>query len=88
MYALDTRASKSVEVHIRTDNDRLALTLRSELPRSELRLFAAIGTLEIGEESYYPRTWWFAERYRDMVLRRLHALRITIVETTTRRSQT
>jgi hypothetical protein len=87
MYALDVRARKSVEVRVRTENDRLALTLRSELPRSDQRLFATIGTLEVGEEAYYPRTWWFAERYRNVILPRLHDLGITIVELTTRRPQ-
>ena len=85
MYALDLRAGKPVEVQIGAKNGSLSVTLRSELPRSEQRLFGALGVLEVPEEDYYPRTWRFPERYRHIVLSKLQDLRVKIVEVRTRR---
>jgi hypothetical protein len=85
MYALDGRAGKPIEVQTRTKNGSISVLLRSELPRSEQRLFGALGVLEVPKESYYPRTWWFAERYRGIVLSKLQALRVKIIEDRTRR---
>jgi hypothetical protein len=85
MYALDLRAGKPVDVQIGAKKGSLSVTLRSELPRSEQRLFGALGVLEVPEEDYYPRTWWFPECYRDIVQSKLQALRVKIVEGRTRR---
>jgi hypothetical protein len=85
MYALDARAGKPVEVLLGAKGGSMSVTLRSELPRSEQRLFGSLGNLEVPGDDYYPRTWWFADRYRGIVLSRLEALRVRLVGSGTRR---
>lgn len=80
MYALDARAGRPVEIRVGSKDESLSVTLHNELPRSEQRLFGALGSLEVPDEGYYPRTWWFAEYYRDLILSRLQTLRVRIVE--------
>jgi len=85
MYALDTAAGKPVEVRLGTKGGSLSVTLRSELPRSERRMFGSMGVLEVPESDYYPRTWWFEDRYREPVLSRLQSLRVRILDSSSRR---
>lgn len=85
MYALDARAGKPVEVRLGAKGNNISITLRSELPRSEQRLFGALGILEVPEGDYYPRTWWFEDRYSEIVLSQLQTLGVRIVEGGARR---
>ena len=79
MYAMDSLAANPVEVLVESVGDTLKLTLWSELPRPELRLFAALGSLEVPADRYYPRTWRIAGPARDVAIQRLHALGVRLV---------
>jgi hypothetical protein len=85
MYALDSRANKPVEIQFGVKGGRFFIVLRSELPRSEQRLFGALGTLVVPEGAYYPRTWWFAECYRTIITQALLALGVILIESKGRR---
>jgi hypothetical protein len=87
MYALDWRAKKPIEIKCEIRDSYLSITVRSELPGAEQRLFGAIGILGVPDEAYYPRTWTFPESYRKTVFDTLQALKITLVEDSLRRAQ-
>jgi hypothetical protein len=76
---MDSHVGNPVEVPFDSVGDTLKLTLWSELPRPELRLFAALGSLEVPVDRYYPRTWHIAGPARDVAIRRLHALGVRLV---------
>lgn len=80
MYALDLLAENPVEVSIESGVGEVRLTLWSELPRPELRLFGALGALKTPLEQYYPRRWCFAARHEENVRRRLRALGVRLSE--------
>jgi hypothetical protein len=77
-YGLDAIAGKSVTVDETELNGELVIVLKSELPKPELRLFAALGRLTVPEDGYYPRTWRFPIGYAPEVRSRLAALGIQI----------
>ena len=79
MYALDEAAKNPVEVAVAKTSHDLSLTLWSELPRAELRLFGALGSLEASPDKYYPRVWRFQRHYETTVLEQLTALSIKII---------
>lgn len=81
MYALDAESENPVEVGWIQDGGTLRVTLWSELPRSEQRLFAALGTLDEGAEGYYPRLWRFEREHAALVGQRLDALGVQLVST-------
>ncbi|MBS1984404.1 MAG: hypothetical protein JST16_09535 [Bdellovibrionales bacterium] len=62
-YGCDLMAERPVTVEEQEREDSVAFVLKSELPRAERRLFAALGTLTVPEERYYPRTWRFPKEY-------------------------
>jgi hypothetical protein len=76
MYALDAIAANPTSVHVRSGK-HLEVVLRSEVPRSEQRLFAALGQLT-EMDKYYPRTWTFRAEHAQNVLPRLALLRVSI----------
>jgi hypothetical protein len=79
MYALDARAGKAVSVRWEERGGETRVTLWSELPRSEQRLFAALGTLLPNpDDTYYPRVWVFSA-HRELVLERLRRLEVQLV---------
>lgn len=76
-YAVDAIARMPVTVSLKR-TDRFQVTLQSEVPRAEQRLFAALGELTFPDERYYPRTWTFPIEHADHVLQRLAALRVDL----------
>lgn len=77
MYALDGQAKNPVVAELHEAAGALEVTLRSELPGPEQRLFAALGALYVPEERPYERRWRF--RGDSMLVReRLTALGITL----------
>jgi len=78
LYGLDSLAEKAVTVEEDDRHGETALVLKSELPRPERRLLAALGKLTVAEDSYYPRTWRFPAQYASEVRSRLVALGIQI----------
>jgi len=76
-YAVDAIARMPVTVSLKR-SDRFQVTLQSEVPRAEQRLFAALGELSFPDERYYPRTWTFPIEHADQVLQRLAALRVDL----------
>lgn len=79
MYALDDRAGNPVSAKVMRQADSLMLTLWSEVPRAEQRLFAALGDLqERDDDRYYPRAWRFDLSHADFVEVRLRALGIAL----------
>jgi hypothetical protein len=78
-YAIDTRSGNPVHVKTATDREGLIVYLTSEVPRSEQRLFAALGRLEAPGERYYPRVWHFPKERHPLVVSRLHALGAKVV---------
>jgi hypothetical protein len=76
-YAVDAIAQMPVTVSLKR-SDRFQVTLQSEVPRDEQRLFAALGELTFPDERYYPRTWTFSIEHADHVLQRLAALRVDL----------
>lgn len=76
-YAVDAIAQMPVTVSLRR-SARFQVTLQSEVPRAEQRLFAALGELTFPDEKYYPRTWTFPIEHADRVLQRLAALRVEL----------
>ena len=84
MYGIDSESDRPVEVVVQRERGSLIVILSSEVPRSEQRLFGALGTLKESEVSY-PRTWQFAERYQSVVLERLRSLKVKLVDTRRRR---
>ena len=77
-YGLDLLADKPVAVEERDRGESVDFVLKSELPRPERRFFAALGTLTVSEEGYYPRTWHFPKQYGAEVRSRLSALGIRL----------
>lgn len=63
MYGLDALAKNPVTVEYETSSDEISVVLRSEIPRPEQRLFAALGQLSFPDEKYYPRIWRFPRQY-------------------------
>jgi hypothetical protein len=78
MYGLDLLAGKAVSVEEDKRHEKIAIVLKSELPKPERRFFAALGALTFAEDSYYPRTWTFPIEYAAEVRSRLVALGIRI----------
>lgn len=78
-YGLDARAARPIRVTEETNRDQISFVLKSELPRSERRFFAALGRLSVPEGAHYPKTWTFAVRYADDVRTRLANLGISLV---------
>lgn len=78
MYGLDLLAGKAVTVEETRRGDGIGIVLKSELPKPERRLFAALGMLTFRDENYYPRTWHFPGRYAAEVRSRLDALGIQV----------
>lgn len=76
MYGLDVLAGKAVGVEEDIRHEQFSIILRSELPKPERRFFAALGSLTVAEDSYYPRTWQFPSRYAAEIRSRLVALGI------------
>lgn len=76
-YAVDAMARMPVTVAIKTSST-FQVTLRSEIPRVEQRLFAALGELSFPDDRYYPRTWTFPLEHADHVSQRLTALRVEL----------
>jgi len=80
MYALDHRAKNPVRAGWVADTSEATLTLGSEVPWSEQRLFAALGALDIPETSYYPRVWRFDPAHAPVVEQRLRGLGVELVQ--------
>lgn len=78
-YAMDALAGNPVEAASESMAETLKLTLWSELPRPELRLFAALGSLEVPADRYYPRIWRISGPAREVAVQRLHALGVRLV---------
>ncbi len=78
MYGLDALSGKPVIVEEGYQHGEVVLLLRSELPKPERRLLAALGRLTVAEGNYYPRTWRFPREYAAEVRSRLTALGIQI----------
>lgn len=76
-YAVDAIAQMPVMITLRRSG-RFQVTLHSEVPRAEQRLFAALGELTFPDERYYPRKWSFPIEHADHVLQRLAALRVDL----------
>jgi hypothetical protein len=86
MYGLDVVAGNPVQIETELTAKEFVVVLRSEIPRAERRFFAALGTLSVPPENYYPRTWRFPVQYTAEVKRRLSALKVDFaVKTVSRR---
>ncbi len=80
MYGLDAAVGNPVLVGNETRGDEFAIVLGSEVPRPEKRFFAALGTLSVPPDRYYPRTWRFPRKYAGEIEGRLTALGVRLVE--------
>ena len=76
MYGLDAAAGNPVQIETEFTTKEFVVILRSEIPRAERRFFAALGTLSVPPEKYYPRTWRFPAQYTAEVTKRLSALKV------------
>ena len=79
MYAADYAANKMVSVHLQTEVDSFLLTLGSEIPLGEKRLFNTIGVL-LPQANRYPIQWRFDSRFKPLVFESLRGLRVRIEE--------
>jgi hypothetical protein len=79
MYGLDALAGNPVLVEVEQTSKGLVVILGSEVPRPERRLFAALGTLSVPPEKYYPRTWLFPTEYAAQITHRLSELEVSLV---------
>jgi len=79
MYGLDALAANPVQVDMALTSKTFVAVLGSEIPRPERRFFAALGTLIVPADKYYPRTWHFPVEYAAEVKRRLLELMIQFV---------
>lgn len=80
MYGLDALAGNPAVVENDTRGDEFVIVLGSEVPRPERRFFAALGTLSVPPDKYYPRTWRFPRKYAGEVRGRLSALGVRLFE--------
>jgi hypothetical protein len=80
MYGLDALAGNPVVVEHDTRGDEFDIVLGSEVPRPERRFFAALGTLSVPPDKYYPRTWRFPRKYAGEIRNRLSALGVRLFE--------
>jgi len=87
LYGLDALAQNSVVVEYESTGDEIGVILRSEIPKPEQRLFAALGRLSFPPEKYYPRTWRFPKRYAAEVHSRLTSLCVQLVKRSNPRIQ-
>lgn len=78
LYGLDVLAGKPVVVEENDRDGEVILVLKSELPKAERRLLAALGTLTVADDNFYPRTWRFPSEYAPDVRSRLAVLGIQI----------
>jgi hypothetical protein len=76
-YAVDALAQNPTRVQWKKSHGDVTVTLWSEVPRSEQRLFGALGCLEL-TEGYYPRRWHFAHDDAPLVRERLTKLSVSI----------
>jgi hypothetical protein len=76
-YAVDAISRMPVTVCVKRSST-FQVTLRSEIPRAEQRLFAALGELAFPEDRYYPRIWTFPIEHADHVSQRLVALGVDL----------
>jgi hypothetical protein len=77
-YAADALAHNPTRVQWKKGRGDVTVTLWSEVPRSEQRLFAALGCLERTEGAYYPRRWHFDHEDASLVRERLRSLSVSI----------
>lgn len=80
MYAFDAKAGRPTYVGRSYSKETFSLTLGSELPRSEVRLLAVLGTLHVDEGRYYPREWRLPLRVEQLVSTRLLGLGVQFRE--------
>ena len=79
MYGLDALAANPVRVETALTSNEFVVVLGSEIPRQERRFFAALGTLSVPIDKYYPRTWRFPVVYIAEVKKRLLELDVQFV---------
>jgi hypothetical protein len=79
MYGLDAIAGNPVLVDAELSAKEFVVVLASEVPGPERRLFAALGTLSVPPEKYYPRTWRFPVQFAAEIRNRLSALEVRLV---------
>ncbi|HYG67423.1 MAG TPA: hypothetical protein VD838_07175, partial [Anaeromyxobacteraceae bacterium] len=77
-YAADALAQNPTRVQWKKGRDDVTVTLWSEMPRSEQRLFGALGCLAVTAGAYYPRRWQFARADAPLVRERLRSLSVSI----------
>ena len=77
MYGIDLLANKSVAVQEVPQSGKSSLILKSELPQSEQRMLAALGSLTVSTDGYYPRTWSVSQEHVVDVKKRLALLGVT-----------
>jgi hypothetical protein len=77
MYAFDLAAGNSVRARPIHLADKTEWQFTSELPRSEQRIFAALGTLAIPEDRPFERRWTFM-RNEEHALDMLRSLGIVL----------
>jgi hypothetical protein len=75
MYAYDLAAKNPVRAKSRCIDGKNEWLFTSELPRSEQRMFAALGSLTIPEDHPYQRRWTFV-RSEELAIKRLRWLGI------------
>mgnify|MGYP005842156131 CR=1 FL=1 len=81
MYGLDLLAKKPVRVLAQQRRGLWRVTLRSELPQAEQRLFLAIGREDVRPDGrYYPRCWELSLQYMPTARSALIALGVQIDE--------
>ena len=79
MYAVDRQVGNPVMATVERAPDAAIVTLWSMLPRSEFRLFGALGEQLVNpEERSYPWRWQFSERMYPHALARLRGLGIEV----------
>lgn len=77
MYGLDLLAEKPAAVEEISHESETTFVLRSELPQTEQRLFAALGQLIVPDGKYYPRKWTFHSEHAVEIKKRLATLGVS-----------
>lgn len=78
MYGIDALNNNPIRISVEENTDAFYITVRSELPRAENRLFAALGKLSLPKDTYYPRSWSFNKRDFDQIKQALENLKVKI----------
>jgi hypothetical protein len=81
MYGIDLLSGYPLKITLHKACDTCRIQLSSALPRSEHRLFVALGRLQLPPNgNYYPRLWKIQTQYSEQVIQALVDLGLRVSE--------